>query len=92
MRVVAPGSALTFIPQAGAFGVAMHALNALMELIRLENIEFGIRTHFLAPGVASTSELDGEGQPTLTAADVADWAVWLLTRPAHLRSNGPLTI
>jgi NAD(P)-dependent dehydrogenase (short-subunit alcohol dehydrogenase family) len=85
-------SALGIYKQDGAYGVAMHALTALMELIRLENEELGIRTHILAPGVALTTETDSEGRPALTAAHVADWAVWQLTRPGHLRGSGPVRI
>ena len=85
-------SALGIYKQDGAYGVAMHALTALMDLIRLENEELGIRTHVLAPGVALTTETDSEGRPALTASHVADWAVWLLTRPGHLRGSGPVRI
>ena len=85
-------SAMGIYQQDGAYGVAMHALTTLMELIRVENVEFGVRTHILSPGVALTNELDSEGKPALTTSHVADWAVWQLTRPAHLRSNGPILI
>lgn len=85
-------SAMGIYQQDGAYGVAMHALTALMELIRVENVEFGIRTHILSPGVALTNDLDSEGKPALTAAHVVDWALWVLTRPAHLRGNGSILI
>lgn len=85
-------SAMGIYQQDGAYGVAMHALTTLMELIRVENLEFGVRTHILSPGVALTNELDSEGKLALTTSHVADWAVWQLTRPAHLRSNGPILI
>jgi NADP-dependent 3-hydroxy acid dehydrogenase YdfG len=92
IMAIGSDSALGIYPQDGAFGVAMHALTALMELIKIENTEFGIRTHILSPGVALTSDTGSDGKPALTAADVAQWAVWLLTRPEHLRSNGPVLI
>lgn len=85
-------SALGIYPQDGAYGVAMHALAALMELIRVENADFGIRTHFLAPGVALTSDTDSAGQPALSVSHVADWVLWLLTRPAHLRGSSPILV
>jgi NAD(P)-dependent dehydrogenase (short-subunit alcohol dehydrogenase family) len=78
--------------QDGAYGVAMHALTALMELIRVENSEFNIRTHILSPGVALTTGLDSTGLPALTNSHIAEWAKWLLTRPAYLRGNGPILI
>jgi NAD(P)-dependent dehydrogenase (short-subunit alcohol dehydrogenase family) len=92
IMAIGSDSSMGIYQQDGAYGVAMHALTTLMELIRVENSEFGIRTHILAPGVALTQETDSEGNPALTANHVADWAVWLLTRPPHLRGNGPILI
>jgi 3-oxoacyl-[acyl-carrier protein] reductase len=85
-------SALGIYEQEGAYGVAMHALNTLMKLIELENKEYGVRTHILSPSVALTTDRDSEGRPTLQPSHIAEWAVWLLTRPAHLRGNGPILI
>ncbi len=85
-------SALGIYPQDGAFAVAMHGLTTLMELIRAENSEFGIRTHILSPGVAVSTPFDAEGKPNLTTNDVAEWVLWLLTRPSHLRGNSPILI
>lgn len=85
-------SALGAYARDGAFNVALHGLNALMDLIRIENAEHGIRVHVLAPGLAQTQTHDAEGRPNLTTADVAAWAIWVLTRPAHLRPNGPIVI
>ncbi len=76
----------------GAFGVAQHGLVALVDQIRLENSEFGIRTHVLMPGLALADALDGNGKPNLSQKDVCEWVIFLLTRPAHLRGNGPILI
>jgi len=92
IMAIGSDSALGFYPQDGAYGVAMHALSTLLELIRVENADFGLRTHFLAPGVALTEETGSDGLPALTTAHVADWVIWLLTRPAHLRGNGPILV
>lgn len=92
IMAIGSDSALGIYPQDGAFGVAMHALTTLMELIRVENSEFGIRTHILSPGVAITSEIGSDGKPSLSASDVAAWAIWMLTRPDHLRSGSPIKI
>lgn len=92
IMAIGSDSALGIYPMDGAYGVAMHALTALMELIRVENAEFGIRTHILAPGVALTSDTDSEGRPAFTASDIAEWVVWLLTRPVHLRGNGTILV
>jgi len=92
IMAIGSDSSLGIYQQDGAYGVAMHALTALMESIRVENSEFGIRTHILSPGVALTSETDSSGQPALTTAHVAEWVLWLLTRPAHLRGNGNILV
>ena len=92
IMVIGSDSALGIYPQDGAYSVAMHALTTLMELIRAENSELGIRTHILSPGVTITSDTDSNGKPALKASHVAQWAVWLLTRPVHLRGNGPIVV
>jgi len=92
IMAIGSDSALGIYPQDGAFAVALHGLTTLMELIRAENSEFGIRTHILSPGVAVSAPFDAEGKPNLTPDHIADWAVWLLTRPDHLRGNGPILI
>lgn len=92
IMAIGSDSALGIYQQDGAYGVAMHALTTLLELIRLENTEYGIRTHILSPGVALTTDTDSAGQPAMTTSHVAEWAVWLLTRPAHLRGNGPILV
>ncbi len=85
-------SGLTVYPQDGAYNVAMHGLNSLMELIRLENSEFGIRTHSLSPGLALADEFDAEGKPILSMQDICEWVIFLLERPHHLRSSNPILI
>ena len=92
IMAIGSDSSMGIYAQDGAYGVAMHALTTLMELIRVENTDFGIRTHVLAPGVALTNDEDSEGKPSLTASRIAEWAIWLLTRPSHLRGNGPILI
>jgi NADP-dependent 3-hydroxy acid dehydrogenase YdfG len=92
IMAIGSDSALGIYEQDGAYGVAMHALTSLMELIQKENQSFGIRTHVISPGVALTTDTDSEGQPALTTSHVAEWVVWLLTRPEHLRGNGAILI
>lgn len=93
-QIVAVGSdsSLGAYARDGAYNVALHGLNALMDLIRVENAEHGIRVHVLAPGLAQTQPQDADGRPNLTTRDVADWVLWVLTRPGHLRPNGPILI
>jgi 3-oxoacyl-[acyl-carrier protein] reductase len=92
IMAIGSDSALGIYPQDGAYGVAMHALNSLMELIRTENTEYGIRVHVLSPGLALSDAFDMTGKPNLTTQDVSEWVIWLLTRPPHLRANNPILI
>jgi NAD(P)-dependent dehydrogenase (short-subunit alcohol dehydrogenase family) len=92
IMAIGSDSALGIYEQDGAYGVAMHGLTTLMKLIEAENKEFGIRTHVLSPGIALTSDLDSNDKPALNPAHIAEWVVWLLTRPGHLRGNGPILI
>ena len=92
VMAIGSDSALGIYPQDGAYGVAMHALTALMELIKVENTELGVRTHILSPGVALSTDTDSEGKTAMKASHVAQWAVWLLTRPGHLRGNGSILV
>lgn len=92
VMAIGSDSAMGIFPQDGAFAVAMHGLTALMELIRAENSAYGIRTHLLSPGLAVSAPFDAEGKPNLTLQDVAEWTLWLLTRPARLRGNGQILV
>ena len=92
VMAIGSDSAMGIYQQDGAYAVAMHGLTTLMELIRAENAEFGIRAHILSPGLALSTPFDAEGKPNLTTNDVAEWVLWLLTRPSHLRGNSPILI
>ncbi|MBK7451254.1 MAG: SDR family oxidoreductase [Anaerolineales bacterium] len=92
IMAIGSDSAMGIYQQDGAYAVAMHGLTTLMELIRAENAEFGIRTHILSPGLALSTPFDAEGKPNLTTDDVAEWVLWLLTRPSRLRGNSPILI
>jgi NAD(P)-dependent dehydrogenase (short-subunit alcohol dehydrogenase family) len=92
VMAIGSDSALANYQQDGAYGVALHGLNSMMDIMRMENAEHGIRVHTLSPGLALTPSNDKESKPSLSASDIAEWAVWLLTRPEHLRSNGAILI
>ncbi len=90
---VSSDSALGSYANEGAYGVAMHGLNALVEQIRAENAEAGIRAHLLCPGLALSPRSRPEGAgPALSTLDVAGWALWMLTRPPHQPGSGPVRI
>lgn len=92
VMAIGSDSALGNYPQDGAYGAAMHGLNSMMDIMRIENAEHGIRVHTLSPGLALTASDDENEKSFLSTSDVAEWAVWILTRPAHLRSNGSILI
>lgn len=64
----------------------------VLSLRELTYIEASRALCSLSPGVALTTNKDSQGKPSLMPSHIADWAVGLLTRPAHLRGNGPVLI
>jgi NAD(P)-dependent dehydrogenase (short-subunit alcohol dehydrogenase family) len=80
----------------GAYGVSKHALNALGEFIQRENQEFGIRVDTISPGMVVTPMSQGSSglneEKCLYPADIADLALWLLTRRANVKIGRPVLI
>jgi 3-hydroxy acid dehydrogenase/malonic semialdehyde reductase len=78
------------------YAATKHAVRTVSQTLRLELNGTGIRVTDLAPGMAETEfsvvRLGSEeqakqvyaGMKPLTAQDVADVAVWVATRPAHV--------
>jgi NAD(P)-dependent dehydrogenase (short-subunit alcohol dehydrogenase family) len=72
----------------GAYGISLHALNALMAEIQVENEAAGVRVDNLCTGlVVSAGSPEG-----LYAQDVAEWVLWLATRRAGLVSPAPILV
>lgn len=92
IMAIGSDSGMGIFQQDGAYAVAMHGLKTLMELIRIENSAHGVRTHVLMPGLALSTPFDVDGKPNLTTMDVTEWVLWLLSRPNHLRGNGPIVV
>ncbi len=80
----------------GAYGVSKHALNALGEFIQRENQEFGIRVDTICPGMVVTPMSKGlkglQEEKCLYPVDIAELALWLLTRRANVKIGKPLLI
>lgn len=79
----------------GAYCVAKHGLNALSELIQQENRELGIRVDTVCPGwvvteMTTTTNLNHE--KCLYPEDVADLALWLVTRRPNVKIDTPVII
>jgi NADP-dependent 3-hydroxy acid dehydrogenase YdfG len=82
----------------GGYVAAKHAVAALRETLRLEEVENGLRVSEVAPGMVKTPEFTltrfaGDqaradavyaGVDALVAEDVADAIVWVATRPRHV--------
>lgn len=82
----------------GGYVAAKHAVAALRETLRLEEVATGLRVSEVAPGMVRTDEFalvrfNGDqaradavyaGVDPLLAADVAEAIVWVASRPAHV--------
>ena len=80
----------------GAYGVSKFALNALGEFIQMENQDHGIRVHHICPGmVISEMTEDSPGldrDKCLTPQDIADLAVFLVSRRPNVKIGRPVLI
>jgi NADP-dependent 3-hydroxy acid dehydrogenase YdfG len=82
----------------GGYVAAKHAVAALRETLRLEEVANGLRVSEVAPGMVHTEEFslnrfDGdqaradavyEGVRPLVAQDIAEVIAWVASRPAHV--------
>ena len=79
---------LEYYSETGAYTVSKFGLNALGELLQVENQEFGIRVNTICPGMVVTEmSQDAPGlnhERCLYPADIADMALWLVTRRANV--------
>lgn len=80
----------------GGYGLSKHALNALAEYIQRENQAHAIRVNTICPGMVVTEM--SQDIPGLThdrclyPDDIADLAMWLLTRRANIKIGAPILI
>ena len=82
----------------GSYVAAKHALAALRDTLRLEEVEHGLRVSEVAPGMVRTDEFSlnrfaGDRERTeavyagvepLVAQDVAECIAWVASRPRHV--------
>lgn len=87
---------LEYYSESGAYTVSKFGLNALGELLQVENQEYGIRVNTICPGMVVTEmSQDAPGlnhERCLYPADIADLALWLVTRRANVKIGRPLLI
>jgi len=95
---VLPGIAGWVCLAGGGYVAAKHAVAALRDTLRLEEVAHGIRVSEVAPGMVNTPEFSltrfaGDAERTaavyagvepLVADDVADIICWVASRPAHV--------
>lgn len=82
--------------ESGAYVVSKFALNALGELLQVENQELGIRVNTICPGMVVT-EMSANAPGLdharcLYPADIADMVLWLATRRPNIKIGRPLLI
>ena len=78
------------------YGVSKHALNDFAEYVQHENQEFNIRVSTICPGAVFTdmnNETTGlKYEKSLYSEDIADLAIWLLTRRKNIKIGGQVLI
>ena len=95
--VIGSVAGIEVYPGGGGYTAAKHAVKALTETLRIELVGKPIRVTEVAPGLVTTEfslvRFGGDaerakkpylGMTPLTADDVADAIVWVVTRPAHV--------
>ena len=95
--VIGSVAGIEVYPGGGGYTAAKHAVKALTETLRIELVGKQIRVTEVAPGLVTTEfslvRFGGDaerakkpylGMTPLTADDIADAIVWVVTRPAHV--------
>lgn len=89
-------SGLEYYPGNGAYGISKHAMNALGEYIQRENQELCIRVNTICPGMVVTEMTEDrpglDHEKCLYPKDIAELAVWLLTRRPNIKIGTPILI
>jgi NAD(P)-dependent dehydrogenase (short-subunit alcohol dehydrogenase family) len=87
--------ALDHKPGVGAYAIAKHALNAMAEIMQRENQDLGIHVEVICPGfvvteMTTTFPLDPD--KCITAEDIGDLALWLVSRHPNVKIGRPILI
>lgn len=87
---------LEYYRGSGAYGVSKHGLNALGEYVQRENQDFAIRVNTICPGMVVTEMTENtpglDHSKCLYPQDIADLALWLLTRRTNIKIGTPILI
>ena len=89
-------SGLEYYPGDGSYGLSKHALNDMGEYIQRENQELNIRVNTICPGMVVTEMTENSSgldhEKCLYPEDIADLAIWLLTRRPNVKIGTPVLI
>ena len=89
-------SGIIYESGATAYGVSKHALNAFSEFVQQENQDFNIRVNTICPGMVVTEMVENspglDHDKCLYPEDIADLAIWLLTRRSNIKIATPVLI
>lgn len=79
-----------------AYGVSKHALNDFGEFVQHEVQEYNIRVNTICPGMVVTEMTENSAgldhSKCLYPEDIADLAIWLLTRRENIKIGTPILI
>ncbi len=89
-------SGLNYYDGDGVYGLSKHALDDMGEYIQRENQSLNIRVNTICPGMVVTEmSQDSPGldhSKCLYPEDIADLALWLLTRRTNIKIGTPILI
>jgi 3-oxoacyl-[acyl-carrier protein] reductase len=89
-------SGIEYYANDAVYGVSKHALNDFGEFVQRENQDYNIRVNTICPGmVVSEMTEDSKGldrSKCLYPEDIADLALWLLTRRDNIKIGMPILI
>jgi ribitol 2-dehydrogenase len=94
--MISSESGIIYETGATAYGVSKHALNAFSEFVQQENQDFNIRVNTICPGMVVTEMVENsdglDHSKCLYPEDIADLAIWLLTRRSNIKIATPVLI
>ncbi len=89
-------SGLEYYTGDAAYGTSKHALNAFGEYVQRENQDLNIRVNTICPGMVVTEMTENSAgldhAKCLYPEDIADLAIWLLTRRPNVKIGTPILI